>query len=478
MESEDALLKRAQQRIGSVLCRKYTVESVLGVGGMAVVYRALHRNNRHVALKVLHPELSHVDDIRQRFLREGYVANTVKHKNAVTVIDDDIAEDGSAFLVMELLDGAPLDAIVRRQKTLSVPAVVAVGVELCAVLAAAHANGIVHRDIKPGNLFVTKDGALKILDFGIARVHSSAHATQSGAFLGTPAFMSPEQARGETNRVGPATDIWAVGSTMWNLLSGRTVFEAETAPLVVIQVATHQAASISTVVPNLAPSIAAVIDRALRLSIPERWQDAAEMQTALLAAFVGAHGELKTASVLSQLLSGAEPPRVAPPATVTPRTLPLIPNATPMTPNAVAASTPAATDAGVSSGRDSPRPSRRTFAIVIGGGFVVTTAVLTGAMVLSQRADRLRGQETHADAADVDVGISSASAVPPTASSSPPVASSAPASSSEPDASPPTKPSPPATVSLAPRTTTTEKRTSAPSATASTRPPIDPGSIR
>ncbi|MCA9631121.1 MAG: serine/threonine protein kinase, partial [Myxococcales bacterium] len=231
-ENVDSLVQRAQARVGSVLNEKWTLESLLGVGGMAAVYAATHRNKKRGAVKLLHPELSHEPTIRQRFLREGYVANTVDHPGAVRVDDDDVTEDGAAFLVMELLEGETLESRAERKGgRLPVSEVLPVADQLLDVLIAAHAKGIVHRDLKPENLFLTRAGVLKVLDFGIARLRENnekSTATQTGSTMGTPAFMAPEQARGRWEDVDARTDLWAVGAILFNLLSGRLVFEART----------------------------------------------------------------------------------------------------------------------------------------------------------------------------------------------------------------------------------------------------------
>src|SRR5262249_18509095 len=152
--------RRARDRIGTVIRDKYRLDRLLGIGGMASVYAAEHRNGRRVAVKLLHPELSLNREIRERFLREGQAANRVGHPGAVAALDDDVLEDGSAFLVMEMLEGSSLEDLVERRQ-FSIQELCAVGCELLNVLEAAHQAGIVHRDIKPANLFVTNDGALK-----------------------------------------------------------------------------------------------------------------------------------------------------------------------------------------------------------------------------------------------------------------------------------------------------------------------------
>ncbi len=283
--STDAL-ERARARVGSTLGGKWTLDEIVGAGGMATVYAATHRNKSRAAVKVLHAELSLDAAIQQRFLREGYVANTVNHPGTVRVLDDDVAEDGSAYLVMELLVGETLDA--RRERkggTLPVPETLALTGQLLDVLAAAHAAGIVHRDLKPENLFVTNDGRLKVLDFGIARIRelssNSSVGTQTGSLLGTPAFMAPEQALGRSELVGPTTDLWAVGATMFTLLTGRSVHEATTLQEQLVFAATRVAPPIATVAPELPEPVTALVDKALAFERDERFQSATELRCAL-----------------------------------------------------------------------------------------------------------------------------------------------------------------------------------------------------
>ena len=167
-------------------------------------------------------------DIFQRFLREGYVANTVEHPGAVAVLDDDTAEDGSPFLVMELLDGATADELARANGgTLRLRAVLCIAHGVLDVLSAAHAKTIVHRDVKPANVFVTRNREIKMLDFGIARIREvqdlQRQGTHTGMALGTPAFMSPEQALGRTAEIDAQSDVWSVGAMMFRLLAGADV---------------------------------------------------------------------------------------------------------------------------------------------------------------------------------------------------------------------------------------------------------------
>jgi serine/threonine-protein kinase len=160
---DDDVKRAADARLGRVLRGKYRLDRVLGIGGMATVYAATHRNKKRFAIKLLHPELSTRENIRTRFLREGYVANSVDHPGAVAVLDDDVAEDGSAFLVMELLEGSALDELADKHEGRKLPLALAlsIGDALLDVLAAAHGKGIVHRDLKPANVFLTNDGRIE-----------------------------------------------------------------------------------------------------------------------------------------------------------------------------------------------------------------------------------------------------------------------------------------------------------------------------
>lgn len=166
----DERVAGAQARVGAVLARKYRLERVLGIGGMASVYEAVHlRNGNRVAIKVLHRELAVEAYVRARFVREGYASNAVGHAGAVRVLDDDVSEDGTVFLVMDLLEGETLDERrERRGRRLAMAEVTRWTWQVLDVLAVAHAKGIVHRDRKPQNLFLTRDGAPKVLDFGMA----------------------------------------------------------------------------------------------------------------------------------------------------------------------------------------------------------------------------------------------------------------------------------------------------------------------
>ncbi len=289
LDPSDAPTQRSQARVGRVLRDKWQIDRLIGVGGMAAVYAATHvKNGRRVALKVLHPEASMSPDTRARFLREGYAANKLEHPGTVAVLDDDVAEDGSAYLVMELLEGESLED--RRERLggrVPTADVLRVGERVLDVLAVAHDKGIVHRDLKPDNVFLCHDGAVKLLDFGIARIRDSAGArhtmTNAGA-MGTPGYMPPEQARGRWDDVGPRSDLWAAGATLFTALTGRLVHQAETPNELLLAAMTRQAPPLASLLPDVLPEIAAFIDRALAREMDGRWPDARAMLGALRAA--------------------------------------------------------------------------------------------------------------------------------------------------------------------------------------------------
>jgi len=277
----DDLEVRALARVGRILHGKYRLDALLGVGGMAAVYGATHRNGLRVAVKVLHAHHALDEDLRARFLREGYAANRVDHAGAVRVLDDDMADDGSVFLVMELLEGQTVEAFWQRSgRRLPQDLVCELAGQLLAVLVAAHANGVVHRDVKPENLFLTDAGVLKVLDFGIARLReatASASATITGRTIGTPGFMAPEQALGRVRDIDGQSDVWGTAATMYTLLSGQLVHHAETVEEVLIRAGTEVAPPVLSVVPDLAPRVAQVIDRGLAFGKEDRWPGAAAM---------------------------------------------------------------------------------------------------------------------------------------------------------------------------------------------------------
>lgn len=299
MSEEAEILTAATERVGTILHGKYHIDSVLGVGGMATVYAATHRNRKRFAIKMLHPEFSVRRDVRERFVREGYAANSVNHPGAVVVLDDDVDETGAAFLVMELLDGVTVDAVYgASSKPIPVRESLAIAHQLLDILEAAHQKDIVHRDIKPANLFLLKDGQVKVVDFGIARLRdpdAGLNSTRTGATLGTPAFMAPEQALATPGEIDARTDIWAAGATLFTMLSAHIVHEGQNARQIMIRAATKPARSLGSVAPDVPAPVVELVARALAFERSERWPSAAAMRDAVAEAHQSLFGELTRA---------------------------------------------------------------------------------------------------------------------------------------------------------------------------------------
>jgi serine/threonine-protein kinase len=271
---------------GTYLNGKWKLEARLGSGGVATVWRATHRNGTRVAIKMLDEGPAEDEDVRRRFLREGYVANSVGHPGAVRVLDDNVTEDGRVFLVMELLEGEALDIRCKRLGgKLPLEEAVDVADGILDVLAAAHDKGIVHRDIKPANVFLTTTGVVKVLDFGLAKMKSTiqADSTAVGALLGTPGYMAPEVARAARDDDARA-DVWSVGATMFKLLTGQHAFEASDMLALLVATTRDRPRSLAKVATEIPPALADVVDRALAVQPTERWPNARAMQAALRAA--------------------------------------------------------------------------------------------------------------------------------------------------------------------------------------------------
>lgn len=240
---------------------------------MACVYEAVHRNGGSFAIKILKPERAANPDVRARFLREGYVSNTIGHPRVVRILDDDVAENGAPFLVMELLRGESLAVLADRSRGILPEAfVLKAARELLELLAFAHAKGIVHRDLKPDNLFWTEEAGLKVLDFGIARLRTPTFATtRLGIVLGTPCFMAPEQAAGAVSEVDGRTDVWGVAATLFLLLSGVPARDPKTSVV----------RKLRDVAPWVSKATCAIVDKGLATRKTDRWPSAEAMKRAI-----------------------------------------------------------------------------------------------------------------------------------------------------------------------------------------------------
>jgi serine/threonine-protein kinase len=281
---------RPEERIGDVL-GQYRIVDLLGRGGMGCVYLAEHlKLGRRVALKLLRPEHAERRDAVARFFQEARAVNKIRHRNIVDVTDLVEADDGTTFIIMELLDGMSLSKLMRAQQ-LDVPRALAILAQICDGLAAAHSVGIVHRDLKPDNVFVvaTGDGAdlVKLLDFGVAKLlhredEQVAFETAAGAVVGTPTFMSPEQAGG--GEVDARADIYSLGAIMYEMFTGEPIFRGKSFGEFV-----RKHLNETPVPPRQTPGgramderLEAVILRCLRKRPAERFADILELKDELL----------------------------------------------------------------------------------------------------------------------------------------------------------------------------------------------------
>ena len=252
---------------------RYEVVDKLGEGGMGVVYLATDPLlRRTVAIKVLPGQ---DEELRERFAREARSAASLRHHNVVTIYD--IGEDdGKAFLAMEFLDGESMAELIRRRAPLSIERRLQLMIELCAGLGFAHRGGIIHRDIKPGNLMITNEGTLKVLDFGLARVMTegtNTGLTRVGSVMGTPHYMSPEQVEGKI--VDPRSDIFAVGVVLYELLSFRKAYTGDSAHVVLHNIMHATPTPIRDLVPEVDAELARIVEKGLEKNPSLRYQDLA-----------------------------------------------------------------------------------------------------------------------------------------------------------------------------------------------------------
>ncbi|MFY9821645.1 MAG: protein kinase [Thermoanaerobaculia bacterium] len=265
--------------IGSTISH-YRIIEKLGAGGMGVVYKAEDlRLDRFVALKFLPPQTA-AGEGRQRFLHEAKAASALDHPNICTVYEIDETEDDRLFIAMAFCEGETLRERIRRGP-LKLEEVVDFGSQIASGLGAAHAKGIVHRDVKPANLLVTPQGRIKIVDFGVAKLASQTRLTQAGKMVGTLAYMSPEQLRGFT--IDPRTDVWSLGVVIYEMITGRLPFPDEYEPALVLAVLQQDPEPVTALRTGVPMALERVVAKAMAKDPGDRYQHADEIPVDLRA---------------------------------------------------------------------------------------------------------------------------------------------------------------------------------------------------
>ena len=286
----------------------YEISEVIGSGGMGIVLKGHDAKlNRVVALKVLTPALALNTTARKRFLREAQAAAAVGHAQVVSIYSVD--EDRLPYLVMEFVDGPSLQDKLKSEGFLQLNQILRIGAQVAAGLAAAHAQGIVHRDVKPGNILLEKGmERVKLTDFGLARAIDDATVTREGTVVGTPQYMSPEQARGES--VDPVSDMFSLGSVLYELASGRPAFRAESSFGVMRKISEDEATPIRELNPEIPDWLCSIIDKLMAKEKGERFKSAAEVHELLEACLN--HVQQPTVSPLPEIPNFARANRVSP----------------------------------------------------------------------------------------------------------------------------------------------------------------------
>jgi serine/threonine protein kinase len=268
----------------------YRIESKLGEGGMGVVYEAVDRHlGRHVALKILPQDKVRNITRKRRFVQEAKAASALNHPNIVTIYDISAA-DGVDYIAMELVPGRTLQQVIAQRRP-RLPEILKIAVQMADALAAAHAAGIVHRDLKPANVMVTDSGLVKVLDFGLAKLIDDSEVTEDdetrteralteeGTTVGTAAYMSPEQVEGK--KVDARSDIFSFGLVLYEMLSGKRAFRAETRMATMAAVLNQEPVPLAEVIPGLPKELERIVTRCLRKDLTRRSQSMAEIKLAL-----------------------------------------------------------------------------------------------------------------------------------------------------------------------------------------------------
>jgi eukaryotic-like serine/threonine-protein kinase len=268
-----------------VLLERYEVGRLLGAGGMAEVFEGRDRLlARRVAIKVPLAQYAHDPEFAQRFRREAQAAASLSHPGVVAVYDTG-TENGTHFIVMEFVDGRTLKEVIRTEAPLYPDRAAEITADVCSALAAAHARGLVHRDVKPANIMLMPDGRVKLMDLGIARAAAGETVTQTAAMLGTAQYLSPEQAQGQT--VDYRSDLYSLGCCLYEMLTGTVPFRGATPVAIAYQHVREDPAAPRLLNPDIPPALEAVCLKAMAKRPEDRYQTAAEFRADLERARTG-----------------------------------------------------------------------------------------------------------------------------------------------------------------------------------------------
>ncbi|MDP1824469.1 MAG: serine/threonine-protein kinase [Archangium sp.] len=267
---------------GTLIAGKYELEGLLGEGGMGAVYQATNLSiGRRVAIKILHAAVADREDVRRRFEMEARAAAVISHPGIVDVLDMGQTDEGEPFIVMEHLEGMTLRSLNKEFKGLTPEQSVGVMLPVLDALGAAHRAGVIHRDVKPANIFVcAKPQVVKLLDFGVSRFGASSGLTNTGTAVGTPRYMAPEQVLGEAD-LGPEADLYSVGAVLYSLLSGRLPHGSGSDMALLARTLHDTPAPLASITTGLPPALCELVDSLLLKDRARRPKDAAAVKEAL-----------------------------------------------------------------------------------------------------------------------------------------------------------------------------------------------------